>query len=377
MKTLNRLPIMGLAILFVLSGSASAAGQGNGNGGGGSGSGTTQPFQQVNVTTLNSTNAVNVGFNGVPSTTDGLDHNPDGTIAYINPLTASGNLSYQSFTPTGSTQVYMKEMVSTTSPGGQVTSVWDGTLYRVDTTNGNQTQWAKQMPGISMEGMTVSQITGTPGNTAPSGIGVDGTHNDNQINGGVLNTMANRADALDGLVKSVKESATTTIDLSSNNYVLTGGGLGTAANPAIVYASGKMVNGVMQENDLHFSGNENGYGILVVEIDDPNKAQFDMSGQSMWHGLIIVVINKVPTSNKQPLSFVGGGNEIHVIGGVFVYDRNQKRNANETATLLGVEMVKLAGNGNITFSDQAIDSAFKMRPTVMQVRSWRRLSENE
>jgi len=154
-------------------------------------------------------------------------------------------------------------------------------------------------------------------------------------------------------------------------------GFGTPNNPAVVYASGKMVNGVMVENDLKFSGQENGYGILVVEIDDPNKAQFNMSGQSMWHGLIIVAINKVPTSNKQPLSFVGGGNAIHVIGGVFVYDRNIKRTATETATLLGVEMVKLAGNGNITFSDQAIDQNFKMRPTSMQVRSWRRLSESE
>ena len=336
----------------------------------------TQPFQQTNVNALNGNNSVQVGFNGSPSTTDGLDHKTDGTIAYISPIAGSGNISYQSFTPTGSTQTYMKEIVTTTNAGGQTTTLWDGALYRVDTVSG-QTMWAKQMPAISMEGMNVSQITGTVGNSSPTGVAVDGTHSDNQVLGGVLNTMANRADALDGLVKSVKESATTIIDLSSNNYVLTGGGLGTAANPAIVYASGKMVNGVMQENDLKFSGQENGYGILVVEIDDPNKAQFNMSGQSMWHGLIIVAINKVPTSNKQPLSFVGGGNQIHVIGGVFVYDRNQKRNATETATLLGVEMVKLAGNGNITFSDQAIESSFKLRPTVMQVRSWRRLSENE
>ena len=331
----------------------------------------TQPFQQVDVTGLNSNNSVGVGFNGSPSTTDGLDHHTDGTIAYIAPLTASGDISYQSFQPSGSTQTYMKEMVTTNG-----TAVWTGNLYRVDTV-GAQTQWAKQVPGIAMENMTVSQITGTGSNNTTSGVAVDGTHNDSQINGGVLNTMPNRSLPLDGLVKSVKDTATTIIDLSSNNYVMSGGGLGTAAAPAIVYASGKMVNGVMQENDLKFSGQENGYGILVVEIDDPNKAQFNMSGQSMWHGLIVVVINKVPTSNKQPLSFVGGGNDIHVIGGVIVYDRNQKRTSTETATLLGVELVKLAGNGNVTFSDQAIGQAMPLRPTSMQVRSWRRLTEAE
>jgi hypothetical protein len=378
MKTITHAPMVALA-LFALAVSAHA--QGNGNGGGGGGAGTdTQPFQQANVTTLNSNNAINVGFNGVPSTTDGVDHNVDGTIAYINPIsnigdgTQQGNITYQTFTPAGSTVTYMKQMVTTDNAG---TKVWDGTLYRVYPGNGNQTSWARQAPGISMEGLRIEQITGAAGNTAAAGVGVDGVHNDNQIIGGVVNTMANRADALDGLIKSVKDSATTIIDLSGNNYVVSGGGFGTPNNPAVVYASGKMVNGVMVENDLKFSGQENGYGILVVEIDDPNKAQFNMSGQSMWHGLIIVAINKVPTSNKQPLSFVGGGNAIHVIGGVFVYDRNIKRTATETATLLGVEMVKLAGNGNITFSDQAIDQNFKMRPTSMQVRSWRRLSESE
>jgi hypothetical protein len=335
-----------------------------------------QPFQQTDVTGLNGNNSVGVGFNGSPSTTDGLNHNADGTVAYINPIAASDSVSYQPFTPQGSNYTYMKEMVTTTNPGGGQTTKWDGTIYRVDTVNGTA-QWAKQMPGISMVALNVSQITGAGGNQSTTGVAVDGVHNDNQIVGGLINTVAVRSDALDGLVKSVKDSATTVIDLSQQNYVMSGGNLGTPDNPAIVYASGKMVNGVMMENDLKFSGQENGYGILVVEIDDPNKAQFNMSGQSMWHGLIIVVANKIPTSNKQPLSFVGGGNQIHVIGGVFVYDRNIKRVANETATLLGVELVKLAGNGNITFSDKAIESSFRLRPSAMQVRSWRRLSEAE
>lgn len=338
---------------------------------------TTQPFQQTDVNNLNSNNSVKVGFNGVPSTTDGLDHNPDGTIAYISPLAPSDSLTYEPYQPTGSPYSYMKEMVTTTNSDGVTETKWDGTVYRVDQVGGTE-QWARQMPGISMVALNTAQISGsTSGVSSATGVAVDGVHNDDQILGGVINTVSSRAAALDGLVKSVKESATTIIDTSTKNYTMTGPGLGSPSNPAIVYASGRMVNGVMQENDLKFSGKEDGYGILVVEIDDPNKAQFNMSGQSMWHGLIIVVVNKIPTSNKQPLSFVGGGNEIHVIGGVFVYDRNQKRNAAETATLLGVELVKLAGRGNITFSDQAIDRAFRMRPTVMQVRSWRRLAENE
>src|SRR4029078_2648895 len=137
----------------------------------------------------------------------------------------------------------------------------------------------------------------------------------------------------------------------------------TQSNPAIVYDSGKMGNGAITDKDLPFSGTENGFGLLVVEFEARNKPKFDMSGPSKWTGLVVIAINKVPTSNKQPLSFVGGGQDIHIIGGVFVYMRNQKRSSTETATLLGQELVKLAGNGNITFSDQAIDRAFQMRPT--------------
>jgi hypothetical protein len=355
--------VLSLAMLLTLAGSAFAENT----------TYSTQPFQQTNFTDLNA--AIAIGFNGSPSTTDGVDHNPDGTIAYINPLTGSGNISYQQMNLTGTTYTYIQEM-TTTVVNGVSTTVPTGNVFRQETVSGT-TQWAKIVPGVSMEALTVSQITGGTGNTTTAGIAVSGTHNDNQIIGGVANTMADRSAALDGLVKSVKESATTIIDMSTNNYTMTGQGLGTQSNPAVVYASGKMINGVMTETDLHFSGQENGWGILVVDIDDPNKAQFNMSGQSMWHGLIVVAINKVPTSNKQPLSFVGGGQEIHVIGGVFVYDRNVKRSSTETATLLGVELVKLAGNGNITFSDQTIDMAFKMRPSCMQVRSWRRLQENE
>jgi hypothetical protein len=85
----------------------------------------------------------------------------------------------------------------------------------------------------------------------------------------------------------------------------------------------------------------------------------------------------VPTVNKQLLSFVGGGQDIHIIGGTFVYLRNEKRNQSELANLIGKELVKLAGNGNIRYSSMALDNAFKMKPSAMQVRSWRKLQENE
>jgi|GEM_PF-6689952 len=339
-----------------------------------------QFFQQ---TTYNANNAsLGIGFSGSNASTHGLDYKIDGvTLNYIPPITTppTGITYTTTTTGTGTSAVTYKVQnnQSYAADGSAIGSPTPtGVVYRQDGSAGSA-QWVQMVPGAAMQKITVGQIVGSS-DTSATGVNIAGTHNDNQLIGGVSNGEPNRSDALEGLIRSARDSANTFIDLSTGT--VTGAGLGTAANPVVVYAKGRtQQNGTISEtvleSDLHWSGQQQGFGLLVVEIDDPNQAQFVMSGQSKWTGLVVIVLNKNPTTNKQPLSFVGGGQDVHIVGGVFVYARNQKRTASETATLLGVEMVKLAGNGNIRFSDAAIDRAFKIKPSVLQVRSWRRLPD--
>jgi hypothetical protein len=100
-----------------------------------------------------------------------------------------------------------------------------------------------------------------------------------------------------------------------------------------------------------------------------------MSGQSTWTGLVIIICDKIPTGMKQPLSFVGGGQDQHIIGGCMIYFPSP--NSDSPKKLIGEEIVKLAGNGNIRFCSAALRSLNQYRPMGMEVRSWRRLQENE
>jgi hypothetical protein len=301
------------------------------------------------------------------------------TLNYIDPIPDGNGLSFTD-TVLGTepnTVTYKVQSQTYVDADGVLTTKSTGVMYRVDSVH-NQAKWVEIVPGAASVEMSAGAVSGTT-STGKIGVTVDGQHNDAQLTGGISNRQTNRVDALEGLIRSVKDTATKFAYSTDLSTVTTNDGTwGTATNPAIVYITyRKNADGTVSEGDMHLSGPINGYGIMVVEIDDPNKAQFVMSGQSTWTGLTIIVVNKVPTVNKQPLSFVGGGQDLHIIGGTFVYMRNQKRDANDTSTLIGDELVKLAGNGNIRYSSMALDNAFKMKPSAMQVRSWRRLQENE
>lgn len=371
-----------------------ANGNGNGNGNGNSGGGTTttttttttspnEPFFQ---NTFPAANAMGVGFNGNNCSTHGLDYKTDGvTLNWVPPVTnpATG-LSYTDVVMgSGANAVTYKVEVATSVVNGQTVTNPTGTMYKVgtDPTTG-QAAWVGIVPGVALEQISKGAIEGTS-DTSAAGLDINGQHNDNQMVGGVSNQEPNRTLALEALIRSIRDTATKTVDLSTIGTVSSNdGSWGTAANPALVYATGKKdANGnIIESAGLHLAGTFSGYGVLIIEVADPDQASpcsFDMAGQSTWTGLVMIVNTYNPTGNKQPMAFVGGGQDQHIIGGAFLYMRNQKRNANDNTSLIGKELVKLSGNGNIRYSDAAIDAAFKMKPSSMQVRSWRKLAENE
>ncbi|HYG73437.1 MAG TPA: hypothetical protein VEK08_00285 [Planctomycetota bacterium] len=397
MKTTLKLCTAGLAVLLLTcslhAGQSQSSGGKNSTTTGGSTSGAgNEPFQQTIA--FNPANSVGIGFNGTNPSTHGIDYvlpteqeiasgDLDAKLKYSYKIPAevqalyptTEGYSYTNVTYGGSQQ-YVKQTLTTTDPvTGEVKTKETGVfkvLPNPDRLNTNE--WVEVKPGAVMDKVTVGMITGTS-STEPVGMLVNKQHNDNQLIGGVFNGLNPDFAALEGLINSVKSSATSFMDLSTGQIT---GGLGTRDKPAIVYAKGKQnADGTVSESDVHWSGQQRGYGIIVIEIDDPNKAQFVMSGQSLWTGLVVVVTNKVPTSNKQPLAFVGGGQNVHILGGVIAYTRNIKRSPTDTATILGQEMVKLAGNGNVRYSNQALNFFNDVAPTTMQVRSWRRLAENE
>ncbi|HEY3320793.1 MAG TPA: hypothetical protein VGP72_10045 [Planctomycetota bacterium] len=365
--------ICGLATLLVLlvSGPVQASGSGKKTGTG------TDGTLYVQTTYLDA-NSVNLGFNGTPCYLEGRDIN----VAPTGP----GDFNYVTAQPSPGTVLtpmtigannYLVEQAPDLS-GNMVST---GKAFWVDpSVNGaGQPNTVRIVPGAAFETLSVGQINGTS-STAATGIDVGGIHSDaSQLFAGLSNIEINRTTALDGLIAAVKAAATGTINLATG---ATSGSMGTIASPALVYAGGvKNADGTVTENTgIHWSGNQTGAGILVMEIDDPNNVQFEMSGQSRWTGLIIIACNKNPSSNKEVLTFVGGGgtqSRPHIVGGAFFYMRNMRRNATDTTSPLGQTLVKLAGNGDINFCDGAIDAAFKCKPSAMQVRSWRKLQENE
>jgi hypothetical protein len=369
-------------VLAFLACSVQAGGQGNGNAKAGSGTNTSEPYAQ---TTFPDANSLGVGFNGSNCSTHGLDYKTDGVnLNWVAPITAPpAGISYvDKVMGSGATAITYKVEVTTSVVNGATVTTPTGVMYKVGTDPATSAAaWVSIVPGVALEQISKGAIDGTT-DTSASGFNINGQHNDNQMIGGVSNEEPNRSAALEGLIRSIRDTATKTVDLSSIGTVTSNdGSWGTAASPALVYATGrKDANGnIIESAGLHLAGGFNGYGVLVIEVADPDQATpcaFDMAGQSTWTGLVMVVSTYNPTG-KQPMAFVGGGQDQHIIGGAFLYLRNQKRNATDNTTLIGMELVKLAGNGNIRYSDAAIDSAFKLKPSSMQVRSWRKLAENE
>jgi hypothetical protein len=245
------------------------------------------------------------------------------------------------------------------------------------TQSGNN--WVEIKPGLSMNNLTTGQVTGDT-STTQTGLLPDGVHNDSQITGGITNGLATQSDKLEALVKSVRESADTYIDLSKKYNISAPdvSQFGSVNDPKIVYATGNVgTNGQVTESNLQFSGSFTGAGLLVIEINNPNLAGLILSGQSKWTGLILIVSNVASSGPKTMLETVGGGSDIHVVGGAILFSRNKVDPSNPSANLLGHAFTKLSGQADIHWSRLGLNKAHEVMPSAMQVRSWRRVPEGQ
>ncbi|MBE7464195.1 MAG: hypothetical protein HS116_12010 [Planctomycetes bacterium] len=283
------------------------------------------------------TDAVDIQNNGSPNTIDGRDHN---------------------FTVDGS---------------GNVSVVLDS----------DQTKAAPAAIGLS--DVTPQWVNGTGSNSANSGITIDGIHNDANVEGGVSNTLSkDKQSQIEAFIESVKNAADYTIDLSQGGtdavsttsgqvVSLTGNTthIGGPDDFKVVYAKGRNVNGVFTEKDLHLSGGGTSYGVLVVEIDNPDDAQVIFSGQYSWVGLVLVVAKKRPTGTKPILALTGGGAGNHVAGGAMVYMRNHRNSASNAGSIYGKELYRTSGTSDLKFSFDALNNIDVESVSSVQIRSWR------
>jgi hypothetical protein len=370
-------------------GGTSSTGTGGGSSSGGGGSKKTDPlttptfgYGAVQTGTVDGSTSLDIGFNGTNCSTHGIDYQLDGvTYATVAPKPDGGGYRYvipPAIPPAPPDTTYRIELYTPPGQSEQPT----GNLYKIFTPGttpnptGTTDLWALQVPGVAMN--TLSPTLGEPPTTGDNfaDILINGTHNDSQIIGGVTNTSTDKTTALNDLVNTAFNSADTFIDTGTGQTTGTAPLLGSATEYKTVFMKYHTnADGSISEADVHWSGQEKGYGLLVVQIHDADQAQFVMSGTSTWTGLVVIVCDKIPTGNKQPLSFVGGGQDQHIIGGCMIYF--PAPNSDLPHTLIGQEIVKLAGNGNIRFCSQVLGSLNQYRPMGMEVRSWRRLQENE
>jgi len=221
--------------------------------------------------------------------------------------------------------------------------------------------------------------------TGLSGLTFDGVHNDNQVTTAAgVNKVVNNLDpkdaSLERLIEAAKNGADYTIDLSQQRTEAvsttsgeiismsgTGVHIGGPDDFKIVYASGRVVDGVYQEAPLNFSGNGRSYGLLVIEVNNPDI----ISGQYTWVGLVLVVCNqRINQNNTSLMNITGGGNDLHIIGGVCLYFRNY---AEAGSSIYGKNAYRTRGTSDLMWSWDAVNMALKPVPMPLQVRSWRKL----
>jgi hypothetical protein len=356
-----------------------------GKGGGGStttpppgGSTTTGGDPYVSQTgTIGSGNGFILDVNGSPANTDGHDHvyvpGVGVTYNYLPALPTGTNISYRTVTVNSvTTHIQQTTVAGTTTDSGP--------RYEQQSVSGT-TKYVPIVPGAGVSMITKGELEGTTDGTL-TGIIASGLHSGDQVAGGITNGLAKKYDSIEGLIDAVKKSADTYVDITkSQNF--------TSPDPSkfgdpdngiykFVYARGsKNSDGSINEEPdasgmggLKFAGGFKGAGVLIVEVEDPDNAQLEFSGGSMWVGLVIVVANKNPTKNNAaPLVTVGGGNSIHLVGGAFVYMRNQED------SLINQNFTKLAGQADIKYSSAALNFLTQSVPASMEVRSWAKLPE--
>lgn len=387
------LPLLFVALAFATSsafgassgkgGGTSSTGSGKGGGSTTTGGGTTtttttgDPYVQQ-TGSIGSTNGFILDVNGSPANTDGHDHiyvpGTGVTYNYLPALPTGGTITYRTVTDSNSVVTHIQQSTATG------TAIDTGLRYEQQSVSG-ATKYVPIVPGAGVSMITKGQLEGTS-DTTPTGIIASGLHSGDQVAGGITNSLAQKFDSIEALIDAVKKSADTYVDISkSQNF--TGPDSSKFGDPdagiyKFVYARGsKNSDGSINEEPdasgtggLKFAGGFKGAGVLVVEVEDPDTAQLSFAGSSMWVGLVIVVANKNPTKNNAaPLVTVGGGNAIHLVGGAFVYMRNQEN------SLINQNFTKIAGQADIKYSSAALNFLNQAAPSSMEVRSWAKLPE--
>ena len=294
----------------------------------------TPVFQQDN---FNQEYGVNTIFNGTPNTVSGQEHDLNGNPLYY----------------TQDPAILGPENTSTTTTP---------TSWPVITVPALAIPPAVQTnPGV------VKDLNGgdyTPNEKA--GILIDGVHNENtQLVGGLSNNASStKWFDIEGLIGSVKASADYYFDLSKDSFNVQS----DKNNYKLVYVK------VPPGSELHLSGSSEYYGVLVVELEDPDNSSFVMSGQAKWVGLIIVVADKRQSANSSStlLDIRGGGNDVHILGGAILYSRNKAR-SNGTGIIYGSNFYRTRGTSDAWFSSAALRNALARVTAPYQARAWRRL----
>ncbi|HYG76564.1 MAG TPA: hypothetical protein VEK08_16285 [Planctomycetota bacterium] len=348
--------------------------------------GTTDPQPFVQDSFDEQQNGVRIFFGGNNSNSVGLDYDmfpykADGTVDMSPVADPSSVYKPNHVDPMPTANGYSYTAPAALYTGGPLwtyekyNGLQTGNVWQVQTVNGVQ-KWAKTVPAITIPSYTAGWINGTL-DIQRTGIVYDKMHTTEQLMGGQSNKASDPRAELDALINSAKASA--------NYEILTGLGgnaplnlYGSPDSPVVVWAHGtKNPDGTINEGKLSLTTTV-GWGILIVEVDDPAKGGLVFAGtQSRWTGLVIVVANKTPNGTGQDVLDLQGSDQVKIVGGAYVYMRNQKRTGEILLTDPRTSVAKLAGNGSILFSNNAINMAFRAKPTSVVVRSWRKLAENE
>ncbi len=236
------------------------------------------------------------------------------------------------------------------------------------------------LPAVGVAQVTGAHIDGPGGPTGTVGVVAQDTHDDiSQVEGGIINNVdPERFKIIEKFVQSAKMSADVTIDTTSTGQMVEKNqNFGTEANPVVVYAAPSDTG---NEKNLHFAGQNKGYGVLVIEVNDPKKGGLKINAKFKWIGVVIVVVNYRDTNNNNngnavPLTMNGAGqnSDGHVLGGSIVYHRNQVHPTEGTGSVLDRTLANVSGGGSIHFSADAVNNV-KVKGAV-QVRSWRKRTE--
>ena len=139
---------------------------------------------------------------------------------------------------------------------------------------------------------------------------------------------------LDAIIDSFRDDWE---DISGSGTIAGHTTYGAPDDFVVVYAD-------LDQGDIHFSGQATGYGVLIVENLGETRELF-ISGKLEWNGIVICADNS-------DVIQVGGGDGMHVIGGLFLENG----------------IIDVRGNADIVYSSVNVGKVGAM--ISYKIRSW-------